>query len=133
MVTGSGYKKNLTLIDNSTNAKTLTPKTSSDWIDASVGLPSSGDSYNVILGDINKDGYLDLIYTTGQNTNTGLCAMIGNGGTSWVNNSTGLPMEDWYTDMAIGDLNNDGNLDFVAGNYTGSGVYLGNGGAGGSM
>ncbi|MFQ5910275.1 MAG: FG-GAP repeat domain-containing protein, partial [Thermoplasmata archaeon] len=109
------------------------------WTDSSVGLPMSGDSWGVAVGDINHDGKPDIVCADNGN---GIRAWTGNGGTGpaslWTDayTGTGLPLTGSYANAYLGDVNNDGSLDMVStAYYSGNGVrvWLGNGGAGGSM
>ena len=69
------------------------------------------------------------------NSNEGLHAYIGDGEGNWVEQSTGLATTEHYSEIELGDLNKDGNLDLIAGGWSfpTCKVYTGNGGAGGSM
>ena len=98
------------------------------WTDTSTGLPTSGQYYGVAFGDMNKDGNLDLV---AAGNGGGLRVYTGNGGTSWSLASAGLPGGQ-YLGINISDVDNDGNPDIVAGLYsTGIEVWTGNGGSGG--
>lgn len=90
-------------------------------------------SYGIAAGDVDKDGDMDIVYSKGR----GIVCLLGNsgGGTgtsfTWTAASTNLPTSGQRSQMALEDLDNDGDLDIVSG-YVGGGieVYLGNGGAG---
>jgi len=100
------------------------------WTDASTGLPTTSQYYGVAFGDMNKDGNLDLI---AAGNGGGLRVYTGNGGTSWSLATTGLPGGQ-YLGINISDVDNDGNPDIVAGVYQGGiEVWTGNGGAGGTL
>ncbi|MFQ6128223.1 MAG: FG-GAP-like repeat-containing protein [Thermoplasmata archaeon] len=109
------------------------------WTDSSVGLPASGNFWGVSVGDINHDGKPDIVCADNA---AGIKAWTGNGLTGpdslWTDayTGTGLPLSESYANVDLGDVNNDGNLDIVStAFYSGNGVrvWLGNGGAGGSM
>ncbi|MCK5561424.1 MAG: VCBS repeat-containing protein, partial [Thermoplasmata archaeon] len=74
-------------------------------------------------GDINNDGQLDLI----GGSSKGLFAWQGShtGGTlSWSSVSDGLSTSNEYTGVKLGDINNDGRLDIVAGSYSSRGISV---------
>lgn len=91
----------------------------------SIAVPTS----NIVVGDVNGDGYTDAILSSANgayiytNSSSGSFSLTSSVAASEFAGNTGL---------AIGDLNNDGVLDFaLAGNDTLSGghvrVYQGNG------
>ncbi len=106
------------------------------WTDAftATGLPTSGNFAQVRLGDANNDGNLDIAAAS----DSGLRFFTGNGGSggfTWTEESSGLPSGNFYG-LCFADVNNDANLDIIAAENPGSGgvrVWLGDGGAGGSM
>lgn len=113
----------------------------SNWTDAytGTGLPTTGRYANVDLGDVNNDGNLDIVATAFYTAN-GVRVWLGNGGTGgnmvWTENSAGLDTStDNYLGVSLQDIDNDGDLDIFAAKYQGGGlsVWLGDGGAGGSM
>ncbi|MEE9115516.1 MAG: VCBS repeat-containing protein, partial [Thermoplasmata archaeon] len=107
------------------------------WTESSTGLPAIGLFWETAIGDINHDGKPDIVCA---DNNDGLRAWTGNGLTGpaavWTDASTGLPATESYASVDLGDVNHDGNLDVVStAHYSGNGirVWLGNGGAGGSV
>jgi hypothetical protein len=89
----------------------------------------------VCFGDANNDGKLDI---AAASMSQGVKFWKGNGGEggfSWIEESNGLATTADFYGVAFGDVNNDGKLDLVAGNYSNGGieVWLGDGGSGGSM
>ncbi|MCK4445203.1 MAG: VCBS repeat-containing protein, partial [Thermoplasmata archaeon] len=97
-----------------------------NWTPITSGLPATGEHYDVTFGDVNNDGFLDLAASTA----TGLMHVyVSDGAGNFAEESDGLPGSSSAFELILADFNNDGNLDLAG---TGS-VYLGNGGAGGSM
>lgn len=97
------------------------------------GLPTTSNWRGVAVGDVNKDGKLDLASTNGWYTSLGVHAFTGNGAGVFTDNSSGLPVADEVASGTVmADFNNDHNLD-VTGGWDTTGVYLGNGGGGGAM
>ena len=74
----------------------------------------------ILAGDFNNDGHLDLMMA---DINGGLLLLLGNGGGTFQAPTTVAPSAEF---LAIGDFNNDGNLDvaFYDGNVI---VFLGDG------
>ena len=108
------------------------------WTDAftGTGLPINGDYAQVAFGDANCDGKLDLAAASTSGSQDGVKFWKGNGGEggfTWIEESTGLATTGRYYGLNFGDVNNDGKLDLVGGNYSGGGVdvWLGDGGSGG--
>jgi hypothetical protein len=95
----------------------------SHWTPITNGLPSVGEYDGISFGDVNNDGKLDIAAN-----GFGMRIYVGDGLGNFVEESTGLPGSGGRVDNVLADLNNDGDLDFA-----GMGVYLGNGGEGGSM
>ena len=79
----------------------------------------SGSILQAVTGDLNNDGYLDLVViTTGS-----VYVYNGNGdGTFATTPSVNFGISNAKY-VALGDLNNDGNLDIVVASYTGN-VYI---------
>ncbi|MCJ2556673.1 MAG: FG-GAP-like repeat-containing protein [Candidatus Thermoplasmatota archaeon] len=143
-VNGDG-KPDIVTADNLNGIKAWTgnglPGAALNWTDAYTGtdLPTTGMYSSVDLGDVDNDGDLDIA-ATAYYTPQGVRVWLGNGGTggsmTWTDNSTGLDtVTDRYLAVSLQDLDNDGDLDIFASHYQGAGlrIWLGDGGAGGSM
>jgi hypothetical protein len=107
------------------------------WTDAftATGLPLTGNYRQVSFGDANNDGKLDI---ASASQSQGIRFWMGNGGEGgflWIEESNGLATTSDFYGVCFGDVNNDGGLDLVGGNYSSGGieVWLGDGGSGGSM
>ena len=110
------------------------------------GLPDEGKYNYVTLVDVNKDEYLDIIVGAGGypgNEPGGLYVNLNQAGKSFTDASTGLPGEgkNYFGSVQVIDIDKDSNLDLIAayesrwskGDDKGIGLWLGNGGSGGSM
>jgi hypothetical protein len=106
----------------------------------------SGKFNFVTLGDMNKDGYLDIIAGAGGYPGSepgGLYVLLNQKGNSFTSASSGLPgkVKNYFGSVQVIDVNQDSNLDIIAayeshwsgGDSKGIGIWLGNGGSGGSM
>jgi uncharacterized membrane protein YraQ (UPF0718 family) len=85
-----------------------------------IDIPGLHDQFvaNVALVDIDNDGWLDLVYSTYRN---GTYLVYNNQGVFSVENQVQLPnQKDAWVSAAVGfgDLDEDGRLDIVLGNWT---------------
>ncbi len=91
----------------------------------------------VVLGDVDKDGNMDIIY--GRRNNAIKCLLGNGGGTSgtsfsWTDANTGLSTTSRYSMVDLADVDIDGDLDLLAASDgRGLELYLGNGGQGGTQ
>jgi len=108
---------------------------------AADGLPTTGQYSYVLCADMNKDSKMDIVVGADKYPSAdthGLYVWTGDGTGKWTKNSQGLPQDNDYGGIGVGDLNKDGNPDIAAGFESwsggaskGVGVYFGNGGSGG--
>lgn len=92
-------------------------------------LGSEPDS--IAVGDFNKDGKLDVVVSNfGSLAPASISVLLGNGnGTFQPQTNLPLPADAGPWEVAVADLNGDGNLDIVSSNNneTYLSIYLGNG------
>jgi len=119
----------ITIVTNYTssgNEEPINPESSGDeqtlginFIEISTGLPT-GDYNFIAFGNFNGDSFIDMAFggeDYGGTANTrGLYAYTGDGGTSWIDSSTGLPGAGTsvFGGLAFGDADNDGNIELFA-------------------
>ncbi len=80
-----------------------------------AGIDLKNWAYGVAMGDVNADGFDDLLVTCyGQN------AILLNNGRGQFDNATarsGIRGRSWSTGCSFGDIDNDGDLDLYVANY----------------
>jgi hypothetical protein len=81
-----------------------------DW--TGPDLPTSGNYHGIALGDIDHNGWLDVVAGSGEDA--GLDAWLFMDAVAWIEASGELPTTGIYYDLALGDFSNDGYLDLVA-------------------
>jgi hypothetical protein len=114
-------------------------------------LPKEGNYNYVVLADVNKDTYLDIVVSGAgrggyyEAAPGGIHVYTNMNGTSFVNDSVGLPQPGGdnfhatHSQLQVIDINKDSNPDIVAAEWLSHqyesliSIYLGNGGKGGSM
>ncbi len=94
-------------------------------------------SEDLALGDVNEDGFLDIVATGADEG--GFTVFLGDGsGKKWQETKAdGLPSAEdvgdeefhagWSVDVQLHDMNNDNHLDVVATYYSGPHIWLGDG------
>jgi len=82
-----------------------------------------GDRYptSVAVGDLNGDGYPDLIVSF---INSGTIGVYLNNGTGAFGDPIGFETDGAVASLALGDMNGDGKLDVVAATVNGVAVLL---------
>jgi len=85
-------------------------KDTNTWVSASTGLPTSG-VYYAQLGDINGDGFLDIVGYAGPQG----YVYLGDGTGNWVQSgSFTMPSPGDYSDLLVdGDIDHDGREDII--------------------
>jgi hypothetical protein len=99
------------------------------WVERSTGLFDTDAFFDIALGDIDNDGNLDIA-AAGDVKGVGVWTAedFDTGGGWWRDVGSGLPGSGTFLSVAIGDLNDDGKLDIVAGSSgNGIGVWQGDG------
>lgn len=129
-VTFSDNFANNTLIDSTKTTANLSAEQETlflAWSQPQHKLPSSttaGDdlgtetdtTWGIAFGDVNRDGYLDLVAGNVGQTNKIYIYDSGNG--SFVTTGTNIGSEiDASYSVVLADVDNDGDLDVIAGNY----------------
>jgi hypothetical protein len=101
--------------------------TGQNWVAWDSGLASHGETWGMFgtaFADFNNDGWLDLV-SNSFGGSAGVHAYLNYHNGYW-DQSFGFTGGLSKCDVAVGDINNDGNADFVVGQQYGS-VYLGDG------
>ena len=93
-------------------------------------LPFRADVRSVVTGDVNGDGFQDLILSV-QREASGIMVWRNDGGRRWIQAGS-VAESGAYQGIAVADLNKDGNLDIVGANTSrrveaGIQVWLGDG------
>ena len=112
LVTGSGSTEDNELIAWTNDGTPF----AGTWSANDVGA-SSDDVNAVALGDLDNDGDLDLITGSGSTEDNELIAWANDGtpfAGTWAANDVGASSDD-VNSLALGDLDNDGDLDLVSG------------------
>lgn len=110
--------KSFILINNSSKSKIRFDDAASTW---GAGLENMGIVNDALWSDMDNDGKPDLLIAT----EWGPIQVLQNNGKSLIKKSIpGLDSNTgWWTSLVAGDFDNDGDMDYVAGNY-GQNVYF---------
>ncbi|MFT5489908.1 MAG: hypothetical protein ACI8V5_000247 [Limisphaerales bacterium] len=86
----------------------------------------SQETYDLATGDVNGDGLIDIVAANGNQINR--VYLNGGGGSFLVGQDVGVETDDSQA-IALADLDNDGDLDLVVGNFSDSvnRIYFNNG------
>ncbi len=90
-------------------------------------LPQNFAPYSVVTGDFNQDGKLDLAIANYYSTGSSLLIFLGNGDGTFAATAAGPTGIANATELAVADINGDGNPDLVETSYYQLGILLGNG------
>lgn len=86
------------------------------FTEISSDLPTSGEYNFIAFGDINNDNEIDIAFggENYQGSTVGLYVYTGNGGTSWTDASSGLPIDNAWGGLAMEDADEDGYIELYA-------------------
>ena len=95
-----------------------------NWSNANMnnGLPATGNYARVALGDVNRDGKLDIVATGASNN--GIHVYLGDGAGTWTESSSNLPATGTFAGVAVADKDGDGQLDIFAASAAGAGIKV---------
>jgi len=98
---------------------------------APVTYPMDGGPDNVLIGDLNHDGRPDIVVTEDTGVDSAVTAYLGIGDGAFQKGAPNIVTDADIRGTALGDINQDGNLDLVAigfpRDFDGITIFLGNG------
>ncbi len=118
----------LAVADQSANSMSILLGNSDGTFRAAVDYPAGLTPAAVAVGDVNGDGNLDVIVANQGNdpSNSSLSIFLGNGDGTFQSAMNYFGFKSLALAVAVGDFNNDGNLDLAVAN-NGVTILLGNG------
>ncbi len=118
----------LAVADQSANSMSILLGNGDGTFQAAVDYPAGLTPAAVAVGDVNGDGNLDVIVANQGNdpSNSSLSIFLGNGDGTFQSAMNYFGFKSLALAVAVGDFNNDGNLDLAVAN-NGVTILLGNG------
>ena len=77
-------------------------------------IPVRGDIRSIATGDINNDGFTDIVFTM-WGDNGGIRVWLNQGNNKWDEGAC-IANHSRFEGVTLYDINNDGNLDIIAAN-----------------
>jgi hypothetical protein len=117
----TSYQTNLVLVKGASTFNLDEDGTRNDqdlvFVERSKGLPKTGDYNFIAMEDINKDNEIDIAFGAGGwpiPTTLGLYTYFGDGGETWVSESSGLTTRNTWGGLELVDADFDGDIELYA-------------------